>query len=110
VRRGEFYRVRRPSSRDPRKFRIFVIVGRDEVIASRFPTVVCAPVFTAYEGLSTQVPIGPEEGTKHACSIHCDELVSLPKSLLTHYVGTLPADKMVLLNRALITALQLHDR
>jgi len=41
------------------------------------------------DGLSTQVPIGIDEGLKHESSIHCDELVSLPKSSLTDYIGVL---------------------
>ena len=55
-----------------------MVVSRQVVIGSRFSTVVCAPVYTAYDGLSTQVLIGVDEGLKHESSIHCDELVSLP--------------------------------
>jgi mRNA interferase MazF len=109
VRRGELYRVMRPSSRDPKKFRVFVIVSRQILIDSRFSTVICAPVYTAYEGLSTQVPVGIDEGLKHDSGIHCDELISLPKSMLTNYVGKLPPAKIRLLERALKIALQLND-
>ena len=108
MRRGELYRVKKPSSRDPKKFRVFVIVSRQVLIDSRFSTLVCAPVYTAYEGLSTQVPVGVDEGLKHDSGIHCDELVSLPKSLLTHYVGKLSSEKMRLLNSALRIALVLE--
>ena len=87
MKRGELYRVYKASSQDPRRYRVFVIVSRQVVIDSRFSTVTCAPVYTAYDGLSTQVPVGVEEGLKHASSIHCDELISIPKSNLTHYVG-----------------------
>jgi len=109
VRRGELYRVRHPSARDPRKSRFFAIVGRQVVIDSRFSTVICAPVYSAYAGLSTQVPVGPDEGLKHDSSIHCDELVSLPKSTLTDFVGTLPRNKIRALNAALHIALELPD-
>lgn len=102
------YRVRHPSSRDPRKHRVFVVVSRQVLIDSRFSTVICAPVYTAYEGLTTQVPIGTEEGLKRECSIHCDELVSLPKTMLTDFVGMLPREKIVLLDAALGSALQLQ--
>ena len=97
MRRGELYRVKRPLSRDPKKFRVFVVVSRQVLIDSRFSTTVCAPVYTAYEGLSTQVPVGTDEGLKHDSSIHCDELVSLPQP------------KQRLLDKALKTALQLHE-
>ena len=69
MRRGELYRVRRSSSQDPKKFRVFVLVSRQVLIDSRFSTVICAPVYTAYEGLSTQVPVGIDEGLKHDTTI-----------------------------------------
>ncbi len=98
----------RPLSRDPKKFRVFVIVSRQILIDSRFSTVICAPVYTVYEGLSTQVPVGIDEGLKHESGIHCDELISLLKSMLTNYVGKLPPEKLHLLERALKIALQLN--
>ena len=109
MRRGELYRVRRPSSPEPKKFRVFVIVSRQILIESRFSTVICAPVYTAYEGLSTQVAVGIDEGLKHDSGIHCDELISLPKPMLTNYVGKLSSEKLHLLEMALKIALQLHD-
>jgi mRNA interferase MazF len=51
------------------------------------------------------VPVGTEEGLKHESSIHCDELVSLPKSLLTDYVGSLSQKRIRELDRAMISAL-----
>jgi mRNA interferase MazF len=56
-----------------------------------------------------QVMIGIDEGMKHESSIHCDELVSLPKSVLTDYVGTLSAEKIEELNKALRIALDIPD-
>jgi mRNA interferase MazF len=109
MKRGEMYRVAHPLSQDPKKQRVFVIVSRQVLLDSRFSTVICAPVYTAYDGLATQVPIGPDEGLKHDSSIHCDELVSLQKSVLTNYVGTLPPTKLKSLNQALRIALDLPD-
>jgi mRNA interferase MazF len=99
----------RPTSRDSKKFRVFVIVSRQILIDSRFSTVICAPVYTIFNGLSTQVSIGIDEGLKHDSSIHCDELISLPKSMLTDYVGNLSSEKLYLLEKALKIALQLND-
>jgi mRNA interferase MazF len=109
VKRGELYRVAHPSARDLRKHRVFVVVSRQVLIDSRFSTVICAPIYSTHDGLSTQVLVGFEEGLKHNSSIHCDELVSLPKSALTHYVGTLPLSKIEELNRALQIALDIPD-
>ena len=101
--------MKRPSSQDPKKFRVFAIVSRQVLIDSRFSTVICAPVYTSYENLSTQVSVGIDEGLKHDSSIHCDELVSLPKSMLTNFVSKLPEEKILLLDKALKEALQLYD-
>jgi mRNA interferase MazF len=107
--RGELYRVTHPSLRDPKKYRVFVVVSRRVLIDSRFSTVICAPIYSAYNGLVTQVPIGPDEGLKHESSIHCDELINLPKSILTNYVGALPPAKIESLNQALRIALDIPD-
>lgn len=109
MRRGELYLVSKPGSRDPKKQRVFAIVSRQVLVDSKFSTVICAPVYSARDGLNTQVPVGIEEGLKHESSLHCDELVSLPKSLLTHFVGRLPLGKMRLVERALRVALELGD-
>jgi mRNA interferase MazF len=109
VKRGDLYRGFKPSSRDPKRFRAFVVVSRQVLIGSRFSTVICAPVYTVRHGLSTQVAVGVDEGLKHDSSIHCDELVSLPKSVLTDYIGTLSPEKINALNEALRIALDLPD-
>jgi mRNA interferase MazF len=98
----------RPSSHDPKKYRVFVIVSRQILIDSRFSTVICAPIYTVYNGLSTQVRVGIDEGLKHDSAIHCDELVSLPKSMLTNYIGSLSSNKQQQLESALKIALQLN--
>ena len=107
MKRGEFYLVRKPGSQDPRKQRVFVVVSRQVLVDSRFSTVICAPVYSRHDGLSTQVRIGPAEGLKKESSIHCDELVSLPKSVLTHYVGSLKPAALIEVDVALAVALEL---
>ena len=107
MRRGELYRLKNPSRRDPKKSRVFVVVSRQVLIDSRFSTVVCAPVYSSYDGLSTQVSVGIDEGLKHKSSIHCDELVSIPKSLLTNFVGSIPPHRIQELDIALMIALDI---
>jgi mRNA interferase MazF len=106
VKRGELYRVYRPGG-DPKQYRTFVIVSRQVLIDSQFSTVVCAPVFSHGEGLSTQVPVGPDEGLKHPSWIMCDNLVSLRKADLTQFLGSLGGDRLAELERALRVALDL---
>src|SRR5258706_13630060 len=107
MRRGELYRVFR-SGRDPKQYRIFAIVSRQALIDSRFSTVIFAPIFTSGEGLSTQLSIGLEEGLKHPSWIMCDNLVSMRKSELTNFVGSLSRSKLAELDLALKMALDLN--
>lgn len=109
MKRGELYRVAKPSARDPKKFRVFLLISRQVVINSRFSTVICAPIYSKHDGLSTQVLVGIDEGLKHDSSIHCDELVSLPKSVLTNFIGTLSPQKIRELNQALRIALDIPN-
>jgi len=103
--RGDLYRVYKGSPNDPKRFRVFVIVSRQVLIDSKFSTVICAPIYSSYDGLSTQVPVDIEEGLKHESSIYCDELVSIPKKQLTNFIGSLSPDKIDRLNKALSVAL-----
>lgn len=105
MKRGDFYRVARPGSKDPKRFRVFIVVSRQVLIDSKFSTVVCAPVYSSRHGLSTEVFVGPDEGLRHDSSIHCDALVSVSKSMLTHFVGALAPARMAELDQALVTAL-----
>lgn len=107
MKRGELYRVRRPGGGDPKASRVFVIVSRQALVDSRFPTVVCAPVHTERHGLATQVDIGSSEGLRHDSAILCDGLISIRKSALTHFVGSLASDRLEALDAALAVALGL---
>src|ERR1700742_536938 len=91
--RGELYRVHRPGN-DPKQYRTFVIVSRQALVDSKFSTVVCAPVFSKGNDLSTQVAIGVNEGMKHESWIMCDNLLSIRKTELTDYVGSLSPAKI----------------
>ena len=102
--RGELYRVYKASKTDPKRSRVFAVVSRQVLIKSSYSTVICAPIYTAYDGLASQVLVGISEGLKHESSIHCDELVSIPKSLLTDYVGKLTDKKLDDLDEALAVA------
>ncbi len=104
MRRGELYHVRRPLG-DTKPARTFEIVSRQALIDSNYSTIVCAPIFTGWHGLPTQVNVGVEEGLKHDCAIHYDGLLSLEKSRLTDYVGELSEAKKEQLDKALQIAL-----
>lgn len=106
--RGELYRVPNSNPLDPKRSRVYVIVS-EPLRNPRLSTVICAPVYSRHDGLSTQVAVGVDEGLKHESSIHCDELVSLPKSVLTRFVGTLSGERLAQLKRALQIAVAIED-
>mgnify|MGYP003812896263 CR=1 FL=1 len=107
--RGDLFRVYKGSKNDPKNHRVFVIVSRQILIDSKFSTVICAPIYSNYDGLSTQVKVGIQEGLKHDSSIYCDELISIRKELLTHYIGKLSDEKIFELNNCLKIALEIKD-
>lgn len=106
MKRGDIYRVHKPGG-DPKLYRLCVVVSRQTLIDSRFSTVICAPVFTHGQELSTQVSVSPEQGLKHPSWIMCDNLISVRKNDLTNYVAALPPSKVLELDRALKMALDL---
>jgi mRNA interferase MazF len=106
MRRGDLYRVRKPTG-NVKESRVFVVVSREALLRSAFSTVICAPVYSRGEQLTTQVPVGLAEGLKHPSWIMCDNLTSLRRSDLTDYVGSLPPAKVAHLNQALRSALDL---
>jgi len=108
VKRGDLYRVRHSGGRDPKRSRVFAVVGRQTVIDSKFSMVVCAPVLSRRDGLATQVDVGVDEGLKHDSSIHCDALVSISKSSVTDYIGRLSRKKLDELAQALRVALAIE--
>ena len=104
MKRAELYRIYKGTRTDTKKSRVFVIVSRQVLIDSSFSTVIGAPIYSSFDGLSTQVLVGIPEGLKHESSIHCDELVSILKSSLTDYVGRLSQAKVLELEKALEVA------
>jgi mRNA interferase MazF len=110
VKQGDLYRVYRGSWNDPKEYHVFLVVSRQLLVDSRFSTVICAPVYSGRDGLPTQIEVGVDEGLKHDSdfsprAVYCDELVSIRKTLLTDYVGSLSSVKMEEINTALRIAL-----
>jgi len=108
MKRGDLYRVYKGSKNDPKDYRVFLVVSRKLLIKSNFSTVICAPVYTNYRNIPTQIVIGVNEGLKHDSAVYCDDLTSIPKSMLTDYIGTLSDTKMEEVNSALRIALDVE--
>ncbi|MGC2450510.1 MAG: type II toxin-antitoxin system PemK/MazF family toxin [Candidatus Sulfotelmatobacter sp.] len=107
MRRGDIYQVKKPEG-DPKRHRSFVIVSRQRLIDSAYSTVICAPICTEGDGLSTQVAVGPEDGLKHNSWIVCDNLRSMRKADLTQFAGSLSRAKIEEVDQPLRIALAIE--
>ena len=105
MKRGDLYLVHKGDKNDPKNQRVFLVVSRQECVDKGFSSVICAPVYSNYRGFSTQVEVGIEEGLKHDSAVFCDDLISLPKRILTNYIGHISDAKMREVNTALRIAL-----
>ena len=105
----EKYGFIKASEPNPKKYRVFIIVSRQVLIDSCFFTMICAPIYSSFDALSTQVPVGIDDELKHDSSIHCDEPISIPKSSLSRFTGILRPLKIQAFNQALTIALGLDS-
>lgn len=104
--RGEIYRVREPEALRGHKPGYYVVVSRNFIATTEeIATAICAPVYSNWRNLETEVAISEADGVDHPSSIRCDFLVLLRKDRLNHLVGSLAARKLEELDRALSVAL-----
>jgi mRNA interferase MazF len=89
--------------RPPNKRRPVVILSRDDAIPL-LQTVLAAPVTSTIRGLPSEVGVGSDEGLKHDSAVNLDHIYTLDKSRLERFLGTLGAEKMRSVCRALAVA------
>lgn len=99
--RGDIYDAPVPGGHHPA-----VIVTRETAIPV-LVNVTVAMVTSTIRGVSTEVPLGPENGMTRECVANCDNLFTLPKSVLGRRRGRLAPDGVCRLDDALRIALQL---
>ncbi len=106
MKRGAIYRTRERLPERGGKPGFYVVVSRAFIAGNEdVSTVVCAPIYRQYLGLSTEVALGPADGLPADCSVRCDFLTLMLKSKLTGFVGDLPHARMTEVDEALATAL-----
>ncbi|MEQ1604059.1 MAG: type II toxin-antitoxin system PemK/MazF family toxin [Pyrinomonadaceae bacterium] len=109
MKRGGIYRIKRPTKQDPKRFRAYIIVSRQALIETVYDTLICAPIYTNPNGLPTEVYVGIDDGLKRESCIRCDELISIHRSKLTDFIGSLSPQKMPELDQALKVALEIEN-
>jgi mRNA-degrading endonuclease toxin of MazEF toxin-antitoxin module len=84
-----------------------VVVATRETAVPVLTSVVCVLVTTRVRGHVAEVPLGQAEGLREESVANCDNLFTLPKSLLRH-IGRLGPAKSRELDAALAVALGLR--
>jgi len=84
-----------------------VIVTRDVAIPL-LANITVAAVTGTVRGLPTEVPLGREHGLARECVVNCDNLFTIPKSVLGRRRGELDPESLAHLRTALLIALDLE--
>lgn len=66
-----------------------VLVLTRELVRPYLETVTIAPVTTTIRGLSTEVPVGPQNGVGAPSVVSCDNVATIPKDRLGEQIGFL---------------------
>ena len=86
-----------------------VLVLTRELVRPHLSRVTVAPITSAVRGLSTELPVGPDNGVDHPSVVSCDNVVTVPKSALGLQIGRLLPEQEVALTAALHAAFDLDD-
>ncbi|MGH7803747.1 MAG: type II toxin-antitoxin system PemK/MazF family toxin [Candidatus Binatia bacterium] len=100
VARGEVwtYEFRGPDKRRP-----VVVLSRSDAIAV-LGTVMVAPITSTIRGLPSEVGVGVSEGLKRESAVNLDHVQTVAQARLSRRLGSLGAEKMRAVCRALAVA------
>lgn len=85
-----------------------VIVLTRELARSALTSVTVAPITSTVRGISTEVPVGPNNGLDHECAVSCDNVTTIPVRDLGRRLGFLMEHQEVALAAALVNAFDLR--
>lgn len=88
------------------KTRPAVVLTREAARAA-MTKVTLAPITSTAKGLSSEVPVGPENGLDHECVVALDNVLTVPVSNLGRTIGYLTASQEAQLARAVVLAFDL---
>jgi mRNA interferase MazF len=83
-----------------------VILTRD-LVRPHMARVTVAPITSTIRGLSTEVPVGPDNGLAQASVVSCDNIVTIPTVALRRQVGFLFPEQESALSLAIRAAFDL---
>lgn len=100
INRGEIWLY---SFRPPDKRRPVLVLSRQQVIPL-LHTVMVAPITSTIRGAPSEVALGVAEGLKHDSAVNLDHVQTVEQARLERRLGSLSADKMQAVCRALAVA------
>ncbi|MBB3086657.1 type II toxin-antitoxin system PemK/MazF family toxin [Geodermatophilus sabuli] len=86
-----------------------VLVLTRELVRPHLSRVTVAPITSTVRGLSTEVPVGPDNGLDYPSVISCDNVVTVPKAALGRQIGRLLPEQEPAFTAALHAAFDLED-
>ncbi|WP_138757549.1 type II toxin-antitoxin system PemK/MazF family toxin [Modestobacter altitudinis] len=86
-----------------------VLVLTRELVRPHLSRVTVAPITSTIRGLSTEVPVGHDNGLDHPSVVSCDDVVTVPVTALGRQIGRLLPDQETALTAALHAAFDLDD-
>ena len=84
-----------------------VLVLTRELVRPHLRTVTVAPITTSTRGLSTEVPVGTDNGLTEASVVSCDNITTIPSDALGAQIGVLLDRQERDLSRAIQAAFDL---
>ena len=104
MKRGEIWwaELAAPAGRRP-----VLLLSRNEAYAIR-ALVIVAPVTTRIRGISSEVPLGPEDGLPKDCVVNLDTITTIAKASLREQLTSLGAEKLRAVDAALHFSLGLE--
>lgn len=88
------------------KTRPVLVLTRD-LIRPYLAHVTVAPITSTIHGLSTELPVGRDNGLDHACVVSLDNIATIPVSALGRHLGYLSESQEHELARAITAAFDL---
>lgn len=104
MRRGEVWWASLPP---PVGRRPVLLLSRDAAYQVRTSLTV-ALVTRTIRHIPVEVPLNAEDGMAERCVINLDDIMTIPKSLLSERITTLSSNKMALVSEAISFALDLE--
>ena len=105
MRRGEIWWASLPA---PVGRRPVLLLSRDTAYAVR-TAVTVAVITRTIRHIPVEVPLDVEDGMPENCVVNVDNIMTIPKSLLTERITVLSHDKIALVNRAISYALDIDS-